>query len=222
MNYASQKKKSAPIQSEVLKLLCTIGSGSVKEICYLTGATAQTITRLEKLGLISLSVREVFRTPLPICVDPAPPFSLNADQTVAVEALQKQLWSEKPGVSLLRGVTGSGKTAVYLELIRDVLNHGRSAILLVPEIALTPQLIELLMSQFGQTVAVLHSALRVTERYDEWKRIRQGSAKVVIGTRSAVFAPVQNLGLLILDEEQEHSYKSDQSPRYHAMRRSGK
>ena len=165
---------------------------------------------------LSLSVREVFRTPLPICVDPAPPFSLNADQTVAVEALQKQLWSEKPGVSLLRGVTGSGKTAVYLELIRDVLNHGRSAILLVPEIALTPQLIELLMSQFGQTVAVLHSALRVTERYDEWKRIRQGSAKVVIGTRSAVFAPVQNLGLLILDEEQEHSYKSDQSPRYHA------
>ena len=105
---------------------------------------------------------------------------------------------------------------MYLHLIQDALDRGKSAVFLVPEISLTPQLIHLLMSHFGETVAVLHSALRVSERYDEWKRIRQGSARVVTGTRSAVFAPVPNLGILILDEEQEHTYKSENTPRYHA------
>ena len=113
-------------------------------------------------------------------------------------------------------MTGSGKTSVYLALIRQMLDQGHDSILLVPEISLTPQLIRLLMSHFGETVAVLHSALRVSERYDAWKRIRQGQAHVVIGTRSAVFAPVRKLGLLIVDEEQEHTYKSENSPRYHA------
>ena len=123
---------------------------------------------------------------------------------------------EKPGAALLYGVTGSGKTSVYLALIRSALDAGRSAMLLVPEIALTPQLLHKMTAHFGKTVAVLHSSLRVGERYDEWRRIARGEARVVVGTRSAVFAPLQNPGLLILDEEQEHTYKSENAPRYHA------
>lgn len=105
-------------------------------------------------------------------------------------------------------MTGSGKTQVYLKLIHRVLEQGRTAMVLVPEIALTPQLLSIFSSQFGEEVAVLHSSLRAGERYDEWKRVKTGRAKVVLGTRSAVFAPLHNLGLIVLDEEQEHSYPS--------------
>lgn len=216
MEFALRKKRSAPLQYEVLKLLCAIGSGSTKELCYLTGASMATIRRLENLGYLTLSVRPVFRNALPVSVEPAEELVLNSRQQLVFEALQQQSKTDKPGVSLLYGVTGSGKTAVYIKLIQDALSKGRSTIFLVPEIALTPQLLQLLMSHFGQEVAVLHSALRVSERYDEWKRIRQGKARVVIGTRSAVFAPVENLGLILVDEEQEHTYKSENSPRYHA------
>ena len=216
MAFAQKKQKSAPVQADTLKLLCAIGSGSVKEISYLTGATTATIRRLETLGYVNLSVRDVFRSALPNYVEPAEPFVLSDAQQQAYSKLLEQSRCDKPGVALLHGVTGSGKTAVYFKLIQDMLDQGKSAILLVPEIALTPQLIQLLMSHFGNCVAVLHSALRVSERYDEWKRIRQGSARVVIGTRSAVFAPVDNLGLIVVDEEQEHTYKSENAPRYHA------
>ncbi len=216
MEFANQKKRSAPLQYEVLKLLCTIGSGSTKEICYLTGANMGTIRRLESLGYLELSVRDVFRSSLPEFVEQAKPLHLNASQQSVFDGLLEQSRLENPGIALLHGVTGSGKTAVYIRLIREMLEQGRSAILLVPEIALTPQLLQLLMSHFGREVAVLHSALRVSERYDEWKRIKSGKAHVVVGTRSAVFAPVENLGLLIVDEEQEHTYKSENAPRYHA------
>ncbi len=113
-------------------------------------------------------------------------------------------------------MTGSGKTAVYIKLISDVIKKGRKAIVLVPEIALTPQLVSVFVRHFGQTVAVLHSSLSIGERYDEWRRIAGGSVDVVVGTRSAVFAPIDHLGLLIIDEEQEHTYKSERAPRYHA------
>lgn len=216
MEFANQKKRSAPLQYEVLKLLCAIGSGSTKEICYLTGANMGTIRRLESLGYLELSVRDVFRSSLPEFVEQAQLLHLNASQQSVFDGLLEQSRLENPGIALLHGVTGSGKTAVYIRLIREMLEQGRSAILLVPEIALTPQLLQLLMSHFGREVAVLHSALRVSERYDEWKRIKSGKAHVVVGTRSAVFAPVENLGLLIVDEEQEHTYKSENAPRYHA------
>lgn len=216
MEYSLRKKRSAPLQHEVLNLLCTVGSGSVKEICYLTGATMATIRRLETLGYVSLSVRPVFRSSLPDTVEKAPELHLNHQQLAVFHALHNRMDAERPGVSLLYGVTGSGKTAVYIQLIRYAMAQNKSALLLVPEIALTPQLVRLLMSHFGHEVAVLHSALRVSERYDEWKRIRQGNARVIVGTRSAVFAPISNLGLLIVDEEQEHSYKSESTPRYHA------
>ena len=117
---------------------------------------------------------------------------------------------------MLYGVTGSGKTQVYIRLIHSVLGEHRTALVLVPEIALTPQLLAQFSAQFGDEIAILHSMLSAGERYDEWKRVRSGRAKVVVGTRSAIFAPLENLGLIVLDEEQESSYKSENTPRYHA------
>lgn len=216
MEFAKRKMRSAPMQYEVLKLLCAIGSASTKDICYHTGANMATVRRLEELGYLEFSVRDVFRSSLPQHVKKADPLVLNEEQKAAFFQLLHQYKQEQPGVALLYGVTGSGKTAVYIQMLQKALEDGRTAILLVPEIALTPQLVQLLMSHFGREVAVLHSALRVSERYDEWKRIKSGSARIVVGTRSAVFAPLEKLGLIIVDEEQEHTYKSENTPRYHA------
>ena len=216
MEYASHRPKSAAMQRSVLELLCGVGSAAVKEICYFTGAKPATVNRLAELGYITLSQREVLRCS---AIKPARldgPLVLNEEQQTAYDGLACRMDSDKPGVALLYGVTGSGKTAVYLKLIRRTLDMGKSAMLLVPEIALTPQLLSLLAAHFGQTVAVLHSSLAASERYDQWKRVKSGEAGVIVGTRSAVFAPCENLGLLILDEEQEHSYKSENTPRYSA------
>lgn len=214
--YAAHRPKSAAMQRAVLELLCSLGTVSVKELCYFTGASSATVKRLADLGYIALSDRPVLRCRQikPAQVDG--PLILNEEQTVAFEGLYRQMEQENPGSALLYGVTGSGKTAVYLKLIRACLDTGKTAMLLVPEIALTPQLLSLLVGHFGEQVAILHSSLPAGERYDQWKRVRSGDAKVVVGTRSAVFAPASNLGLLILDEEQEHSYKSESNPRYNA------
>ena len=214
MEYASHRPKSAAMQKAVLELLCSVGSVSVKELCYFTGAKSATIKRLRDLGYVNLEDREVLRCReiRPAQVDTE--LVLNDEQSAAFSGLSAQMDADAPGVALLYGVTGSGKTSVYLKLIRRCLEQGKGAMLLVPEIALTPQLLGLLVAHFGQQVAVLHSSLSPTERYDQWKRVRSGDAKVVVGTRSAVFAPCPNLGLMVLDEEQEHSYKSENSPRY--------
>ena len=216
MEFAAHRPKSAALQRAVLELLCGVGSAAVKEICYFTGASAATVKRLEKLGYLTLSSRPVLRCREIRPVELKGPLVLNEEQTEAYEGLSRQMESDAPGVSLLYGVTGSGKTSVYIRLIRKCLDLGKSALLLVPEIALTPQLLGLLAAYFGDQVAVLHSSLAATERYDQWKRVRSGEARVVVGTRSAVFAPCPALGLVILDEEQEHSYKSENSPRYSA------
>ena len=214
--FAAKKQFSAPLQAALLRLLCTVGAGPCRELCELTGASMQTVSRLAKLGLIETYEQEQLRSPKREDVPPAGLLTLNAEQQIAFDGLNRQMTQEKPGAALLYGVTGSGKTSVYLALIRSALDAGRSAMLLVPEIALTPQLLHKMTAHFGKTVAVLHSSLRVGERYDEWRRIARGEARVVVGTRSAVFAPLQNPGLLILDEEQEHTYKSENAPRYHA------
>ncbi len=216
MAYAAGRPKSAAMQRAVLELLCSVGSASVKELCYFTGAKATTVRRLEEKGYVKLSQREVLRCKQirPAKIDG--PLALNAEQERAFMGLSEQMRRQTPGVALLYGVTGSGKTAVYLKLIRSTLEAGKAALLLVPEIALTPQLLSLLAGYFGQQVAVLHSSLASGERYDQWKRIKSGEALVIVGTRSAVFAPCPNLGLLIMDEEQEHSYKSENTPRYDA------
>lgn len=216
LNYAATKRKSAPLQKAVLELLATMGQCAAKDLCYFTGANGAVLNRLEKLGFLTYTEQELLRIR---AAEPARldgPLCLNDEQQQAYEGLSAQSREAKKGIALLYGVTGSGKTSVYIKLIADCLARGESAVLLVPEIALTPQLLALFAAHFGEQVAVLHSGLRITERYDTWKRIRGGEARVVLGTRSAVFAPVQKLGLLILDEEQEHTYKSENAPRYHA------
>ena len=216
LEYAAHRPKSAAMQKAVLELLCSLGTVSVKELCYFTGAKSSTVKRLAELGYVNLSAREVLRCRQirPARIDG--PLVLNEEQTVSFEGLLHQMQQEKPGSALLYGVTGSGKTAVYLSLIRRTLETDKAAMLLVPEIALTPQLLSLLAGHFGDQVAVLHSSLPAGERYDQWKRVRSGDARVIVGTRSAVFAPSPRLGLIILDEEQEHSYKSESNPRYSA------
>ena len=216
MAYAASRPKSALQQKNVLELLCGVGSAAVKEICYFTGAKPSTVRRLAELGYLTLSDREVLRCRQ---IQPAvveKPLVLNAQQQAAYEGLSAQMSRQDPGTALLYGVTGSGKTSVYIKLIQTCLDQGKQAMLLVPEIALTPQLLGLMAAWFGQQVAVLHSSLPVGERYDQWKRVRSGDARVVVGTRSAVFAPCKEPGLIILDEEQEHSYKSENNPRYEA------
>ena len=216
MAYAASRPKSAAMQRSVLETICAVGSVSVKELCYYTGASVPTVKRLEKLGYLELGDRSVLRCReiRPVQLDG--PLELNVPQQEVFLGLAEQMQREKPGAALLYGVTGSGKTSVYLKLIDACLQKGKSAVLLVPEIALTPQLLGVLAAHFGEQVAVLHSSLPAGERYDQWKRIRSGEARVVVGTRSAVFAPCRELGLVILDEEQEHSYKSENSPRYAA------
>ena len=215
MAYAASRPRSAAMQRQVLELLCSVGSAAVKDLCYFTGASTATVNRLEKLGYLTLSQRPVLR-----CREIRPaklsgPLVLNEEQQACFEGLASQMAQEEPGVALLYGVTGSGKTSVYIRLIQTCLEKGKSAMLLVPEIALTPQLLGILAAYFGTQVAVLHSSLSAAERYDQWKRVKSGDARVVVGTRSAVFAPCTP-GLLILDEEQEHSYKSESAPRYDA------
>ena len=214
MAYAASRPKSAAVQRTVLETLCAVGCVSVKELCYYTGAGVQTVKRLETLGYLELTDTEVLRCKQIVPVKPEGELVLNEAQQAAFDGLNAQMQQQMPGMALLYGVTGSGKTSVYLKLIQSCLDMGKTAVLLVPEIALTPQLLGLLSGYFGQTVAVLHSSLSAGERYDQWKRVRSGDARVVVGTRSAVFAPCPNLGLLILDEEQEHSYKSENTPRY--------
>ncbi len=215
MEFAASRPKSAAMQKQVLELMCSLGSVAVKELCYFTGASMATVNRLEKLGYLTLTEQPVLRCReiKPVQLDG--PLVLNGKQQECFFGLSTQMHQEQPGVALLHGVTGSGKTSVYIKLIETCLLDGRSAMLLVPEIALTPQLLGLLAAYFGDKVAVLHSSLSSGERYDQWKRVRSGEATVVVGTRSAIFAPCDP-GLIILDEEQEHSYKSENSPRYSA------
>ena len=203
-------------QLETARELYRIGSCSVKELCYFTGVTEAVIRSLLKKGVAESYEQEVYRRPYDLPKQGSPdPIVLEPEQQAALDGLTAQ-WQSGGGVSLLYGVTGSGKTSVYLRLIDTVLEQGRGIIVMVPEISLTPQTLNLFYKRYGDRVAVFHSGLSAGERLDEWKRTRDGQASIVVGTRSAVFAPVKDLGLVIMDEEQEHTYQSDMSPRYHA------
>ncbi|MBQ8390206.1 MAG: primosomal protein N', partial [Oscillibacter sp.] len=209
------KRRSAPARYEVVQLLSTLGQASAADLCYFTGASSQTLRGLEKSGIVVFSEEEELRVPQIEPGEQGAPIVLNEEQQAAFEEILALTETGKGGAALLQGVTGSGKTQVYLRLVQEVLSQGKSAIVLVPEIVLTPQMMRKFSSYFGQGVAMLHSSLRVSERYDQWKRIRRGEVQVVLGTRSAIFAPLKNLGLIILDEEQESSYQSENPPRYH-------
>lgn len=209
------KRKSAPLRYEVAKLLCAIGSGLSSDICYFTGASAPTLRSLERSGLVTFTQEEAFRIPRCEAVEVGP-ILLNEEQQAAYDDILQLTETGEGACALLYGVTGSGKTSVYIRLLQEVVRRGKQGMILVPEIALTPQMMAKFSSYFGDKVVMLHSSLRMSERYDQWKRIRRGEVDLVLGTRSAVFAPLHDLGMIILDEEQEGSYQSESSPRYHA------
>ncbi len=211
------RTKCTPKQREVLKLLSMAGAASVKEVSYLAGVTPAVAAALVKKGLVTCFERETLRSPVEAPVNPKKePIRLNKEQQSAYEGLLARYEEKAAACALLYGVTGSGKTQVYISLIDRVLADGKQVIVLVPEISLTPQTMQAFIRRYGRQVAVLHSGLSVGERMDEWKRIRRGDARIVVGTRSAVFAPCSELGLIVMDEEQEHTYKSESNPRYHA------
>lgn len=203
-------------QNKVLEVLQTAGAASVKELCYYTGVTPSVVDNLVKKNLAFYYEDEVFRSVDNNSVIENKPLVLTDEQNAAYHNILADYRSDKPKVSLLYGITGSGKTSVFLRLIEDVVADNRGIIVMVPEIALTPQFIGIFKAKFGDDVAVFHSGLSLGERLDEYKRVLRGMAKIAIGTRSAVFAPFKNLGLIIIDEEQEHTYKSEANPRYHA------
>jgi len=210
------KRRSSPTRYEVVKLLSANGRTSWADITYFTGASPRTLRGMEKAGLLAFTEAEELRISSPPAgAEPGPPIVLNEEQQAALDMLLDLSEEGRPAGALLRGVTGSGKTQVYLRLVQEILSKGKNAIVLVPEIVLTPQMMGKFSSYFGDEAAMLHSGLRMTERYDQWKRIRRGEVRVVLGTRSAIFAPLRNIGAIILDEEQEGSYHSENPPRYH-------
>ena len=213
---AEQKRRRAPQQSELLRTLCAIGRAALPDLREFTGASLQSVRALRDAGLISLEDVPVYRRPEAPEVERQPLPKLNSEQTKAFKGILKLAGGKKASGALLFGVTGSGKTTIYIRLIAEMRRRGKTAILLVPEIALTPQMLRTFSSHFGDDIAVLHSSLSAGERLDEWRRIKNGEAGVVIGTRSAIFAPAEDLGIIIIDEEQEDSYKSENAPRYHA------
>ncbi len=212
----------APRQAAALSWLAEHAAGNapvpLAEVCRHTGATPATLAALAQHGYVDLAAREVRRDPLAGMDLPHVPLPvLTPSQSAALVAIAGALRQGESKVFLLHGVTGSGKGEVYLHALAETVRLGRQAIVLVPEIALTPQTIRRFAARFGGRVAVLHSRLSAGEHYDEWRRIREGEASVVIGSRSAVFAPLARLGLIVVDEEHEWSYKqTDRDPRYHA------
>ncbi|NCB50974.1 MAG: primosomal protein N' [Clostridia bacterium] len=216
LEIAARKSRRAPQQAELLRVLSEIGRVSSKELRDFTGASAQSLKALESAGYIEVETEDVFRRPERADGECLPPPELTEDQQKAFAGLREKADGLSAGAALLFGVTGSGKTTIYIRLIAEMLEKGKSSILLVPEIALTPQMLRTFSSHFGDNIAVMHSSLSMGERYDEWRRIKLGEARVVIGTRSAVFAPARDLGIIIIDEEQEDTYKSENTPRYHA------
>ncbi len=213
-------------QQEILKIIEDRRELPLQELLTLVETTPDTIRRLEDKGLVTIALQVSERDPYAHeNILPTQPLPLNAEQSAALVKILAVMDSPSTTASnatfLLHGVTGSGKTEVYLQGIAHALAQGKGAIVLVPEIALTPQTVERFKARFSHgplktLVAVLHSHLSAGERHDEWHKIRQGRARIVIGARSAIFAPVEPLGLIIVDEEHEHSYKQEESPRYHA------
>ncbi len=209
--------RPTPKQAQAVQVLQEHEALSVKECAYFAGVGETVVQNLVKAGIAEFYEAELLRVPrdAEVTIDPADTV-LSEEQQAAYDAVAEQILARKAAAFLLHGVTGSGKTAVFEQLIALTLKQGRGVLLLIPEISLTPQVVQYFQSRFGNRVALIHSGLSLAQRLDTDKLIRRGEVQIVIGTRSAVFAPLPDLGLIILDEEGEHSYKSEQSPRYHA------
>ena len=207
----------APKQAAALAALATQGGMFLHELVKVSGADTGTIRALERKGLVRIGKQASLRDPLSHHnILPTLALALMPEQAEALATVNQSIDTLRPPVILLHGVTGSGKTEVYLQAIDHALKQGKGAIVLVPEIALTPQTIERFRGRFGDTTAILHSHLSSGERHDEWHRIHDGEARIAIGARSAVFAPVKDLGLIVVDEEHENTYKQEEAPRYNA------
>ena len=208
--------KLTPRQKEIVDLLTDIETASIKELRYFTGVSISVIDNLISKGVLISYEKQVFRKPYKLSNNKSKDeINLTTEQNTAYNGLLNDYKANSGKVSLLYGVTGSGKTQVFLKLVDKVAADGKGVIVMVPEIALTPQMINIFTSRYGDKIAVFHSAMSQGQRMDEWKRIKEGHALIAIGTRSAIFAPFKNLGLIIIDEEQEHTYKSEKTPRFH-------
>lgn len=186
------------------------------EVCSEIGVTMAVLQVVIEKGAAAFIKEEVYRNPFTKDIVKTDFLKLTDEQETALSAITGAMDAQVAETFLLQGITGSGKTEVYLQAIQHTLQEGKESIVLVPEISLTPQMTERFRSRFGELVAVMHSGLSVGEKYDEWRKVQQGKVKVVVGARSAIFAPFENLGLIILDEEHESTYKQEDSPRYHA------
>lgn len=214
----AEVRKGAVQQEKLLQLLMDANFQTISQPALIesTGISNATLKTAEEKGWIVRRRIEVRRDPFKREVAETRPLPLQAEQQTAVTAISEQIEQDRYQAFLLEGVTGSGKTEVYLQTMAEALEKGKTALMLVPEISLTPQMVNRVKGRFGHEVAVLHSGLSDGEKYDEWRRIERGEARVVVGARSAVFAPLENIGIIIMDEEHESSYKQDESPRYHA------
>ncbi|MBR5535923.1 MAG: primosomal protein N' [Clostridia bacterium] len=213
--YALSEKmqKKSPVQAKIIEFLASGGKYTIPDIMSECQASRNSIDALNLKGIIEFEDVRVLRSPAHEKAERTTAFEPTDEQRSAIEAIK----NAQRGTFLIHGVTGSGKTEVYMRLVEDSLKRGKQAIVLVPEISLTPQITDRFYKRFGSVVAVMHSALSLGERYDEYSRIARGEAKVVVGARSAIFAPVRNLGIIIIDEEHEYSYKSETVPKYHAI-----
>lgn len=210
-----QLERRAPKQAAALRFLITSPHTPADVVSRRTGADLPVMRRLARRGLVRIEESEVDRDPFgDEVILPTTPLALTPAQTHALTAINQSIAAQDGQVFLLHGVTGSGKTEVYLQAIDGILARGRDAVVLVPEISLTPQTTDRFRARFGEVVSVLHSGLSDGQRFDEWLRCSQGRARIVIGARSALFAPFRNLGLIVVDEEHETTYKQEEAPRY--------
>ncbi len=212
----AENLKLTPKQQSVMDVLWNMGQLSIKEVCYFTGVTSAVINTLAKKNYVLIEDITVYRTPETQLIDKGAKkaITLTSGQKKAYDNLLSK-YRTGGEVSLLYGITGSGKTSVFLSLIDEVIKEGKQVVVMVPEISLTPQMMAIFKGRYGSEIAIFHSALSAGERRDEYKRVKDGVVKIVVGTRSAVFAPFDNIGLIVIDEEQEHTYKSESSPKYH-------
>ena len=212
---ADKPKRLTANQNKAYEYIKSKGTTTLKDVTLSTGVAVQTVRTLENKGVISISDEPYYRSVTHNIPKKEAKIELTDEQEKVYKGLIAEIKSKNPRTSLLFGVTGSGKTSVYLKLVDYVLSKNKTAVVMVPEIALTPQTLSIFYSKYGDEVAVFHSSLSNGQRMDQFKKAKDGLVKVAIGTRSAIFAPLKNLGVIIIDEEQEHTYKSDQSPHFH-------
>lgn len=207
----------SPKQIRSLRFLVENDGIHVLDLEALTDTTRAVTKSLEKKGYLELVEQKIERNPFEFKkVEPDAPLPLTDEQKNAYNKIALAIEKQKFEEFLIYGVTGSGKTEIYLQLIQKVIEGGKRALMLVPEISLTPQMVDRFMARFGDCICVLHSKLSIGERYDQWQKIKENKAQIIIGARSAIFAPMEDIGIIIIDEEHDASYKSESVPRYHA------